>query len=184
MAVQLNNVYNSNAPSWKLKVEVQSKLLNSTKQTKPSLFRVYAAAASTNARQLIESGAIKAITPKDAATAIGSEGFVLLDIRPIWEREKARVTGSLHVPLFVEDEDNSPITLIKKWVHFGYIGLWTGQNFTTLNPDFINQVVDVVPEKDTKLLVACGEGLRSEIFIYIQNRVLISSFGLLFIKWF
>ncbi|KAH7514630.1 hypothetical protein FEM48_Zijuj11G0109700 [Ziziphus jujuba var. spinosa] len=162
MAVQLNNLYNSNASTWKLKVEVQLKLLKSTKQTKPpSLFRVYAASASTNARQLIESGDIKAITPREAATATGSEGYVLLDVRPVWEREKARVSGSLHVPLFVEDEDISPITLIKKWVHFGYIGLWTGQSFTTLNPDFLNQVVEVVPDKDTKLLVACGEGLRS-----------------------
>jgi rhodanese-related sulfurtransferase len=92
--------------------------------------------------------------------AMSSEGFVLLDIRPDWERDKARVAGSLHVPLFVKDMDNSPLTLLKKWVHFGYIGLWTGQNFTTMNPDFLQQVEAEVPDKDAKLLVACGEGLR------------------------
>lgn len=115
---------------------------------------------SSNGLQLIQSGAIRAIQPKDAAAAMKSEGFTLLDIRPVWEREKARVTGSLHVPLFVEDKDNSPVTLLKKWVHFGYIGLWTGQYFTTLNPDFLLQVEKAVPDKDSKLLVACGEGLR------------------------
>lgn len=160
MAVQVINLYGSNTSIWK--VQTQFKLPNSTKQTKP-FFRIYAAASSlSNARQLIESGTVKAIQPKDAATAMGCDGFVLLDIRPVWEREKARVTGSLHVPLFVEDEDNSPITLIKKWVHFGYIGLWTGQKFTTLDSEFLKQVEQVVPDKDTKLLVACGEGLRSE----------------------
>ncbi|XP_040869833.1 rhodanese-like domain-containing protein 10 [Glycine max] len=100
--------------------------------------------------------------PKDASTAINSEGFVLLDIRPTWEREKARVAGSLHVPMFVEDTDNSPITLLKKWVHFGYIGLWTGQYLTTLNSEFLIQVENSIPTgKETKLLVACGGGLRS-----------------------
>eukprot|EP00256_Glycine_max_P069182 XP_025983777.1 rhodanese-like domain-containing protein 10 [Glycine max] len=100
--------------------------------------------------------------PKDASTTINSEGFVLLDIRPTWEREKARVAGSLHVPMFVEDTDNSPITLLKKWVHFGYIGLWTGQYLTTLNSEFLIQVENSIPTgKETKLLVACGGGLRS-----------------------
>jgi rhodanese-related sulfurtransferase len=56
-------------------------------------------------------------------TTIESEGFTLLDIRPVWEREKAHVKGSLHVPLFIEDKDNSPVKLLKKWVLFGYIGL-------------------------------------------------------------
>ena len=115
---------------------------------------------STNARQLIQSGTVRPVRPSEAAGVIDAEGFVLLDIRPVWEREKAHVTGSLHVPLFVEDKDNSPLTLLKKWVHFGYIGLWTGQYFTTLNPNFLEKVEENVPDKSTKLLVACGEGLR------------------------
>lgn len=112
------------------------------------------------AEELIKSGAVRPILPKDAASAMESEGYRLLDIRPEWEREKARVSGSLHVPLFVEDKDNSPITLLKKWVHLGYIGLWTGQLFTMINPCFLQQVEEAVPDKDSRLLVACGEGLR------------------------
>ncbi|CAN1134396.1 Rhodanese-like domain-containing protein 10 [Linum perenne] len=123
--------------------------------------QIRAASAATNGRQLIQSGVVKPILPKDAAVATSSEGFTLLDIRPEWERNKARVTESIHVPLFVNDPDNGHLTLLKKWVHFGYIGLWTGQNFTTMNADFIQQVEGSVPDKNSKLLLACGEGLRS-----------------------
>ena len=136
------------------------------KHGKPPIFtistpsKLQTRAYSRNARKLIDSGAVRPILPKDAASALNSEGFILLDIRPEWEREKARVSGSVHVPLFVKDMDNSPITLLKKWVHFGYIGLWTGQSFTMINPDFVGEVETVVPDKDAKLLVACGEGLR------------------------
>ncbi|KAL1531655.1 Rhodanese-like domain-containing protein 10 [Salvia divinorum] len=113
------------------------------------------------AQELIQSGVVTPIPPRDAAEALESRGYTLLDIRPEWERSKARVSGSMHVPLFVEDKDNGPVTLLKKWVHFGYIGLWTGQLFTMINPSFLQQVEEAVPDKDSKLLVACGEGLRS-----------------------
>ncbi|XP_068644871.1 rhodanese-like domain-containing protein 10, partial [Aristolochia californica] len=116
-------------------------------------------------RELIELGQVRGLTPKEVGSALGSEDFLLLDIRPVWEREKARVSGSLHVPLFVEDADMSPITLLKKWVHFGYIGLWTGQRFTTINEDFVAEVERLVPDKVAKLLVACGEGLRSKVAV-------------------
>jgi rhodanese-related sulfurtransferase len=154
MAVQLNHL--STLSSNKHEKQPKPPLPSTRRRTALQLQAVY----SSNGRQLIQSGAVRAVQPKDAATAIESEGFTLLDIRPAWEREKARVKGSLHVPLFVEDKDNSPVTLLKKWVHFGYIGLWTGQYFTTLNPDFLLEVEKAVPDKDSKLLVACGEGLR------------------------
>nr|CAN82892.1 hypothetical protein VITISV_043095 [Vitis vinifera] len=141
MAIQLKLLYTST--------------LKHGKQGKPPIFNI------STPPTLQSSGAVRPILPKDAASALNSEGFILLDVRPAWEREKARVSGSMHVPLFVKDMDNSPITLLKKWVHFGYIGLWTGQNFTMINPDFVGQVEIAVPYKDAKLLVACGEGLRS-----------------------
>ncbi|XP_047316434.1 rhodanese-like domain-containing protein 10 [Impatiens glandulifera] len=122
-------------------------------------------AISGKTQQLIESGIVKPILPKDASSAMESEGFILLDIRPIWEREKAHVSGSHHVPLFVEDPDNGLLTLLKKWVHFGYIGLWTGQNFTMINSEFLQQVETKFPSKDSKILVACGEGLRSMVAV-------------------
>ncbi|PKA62683.1 Rhodanese-like domain-containing protein 10 [Apostasia shenzhenica] len=108
------------------------------------------------------SSPIRAIPPKDAAAALRpAGGYRLLDVRPPWERERAWIRGSLHVPLYVEDTQVDPVTLLKKSVHFGYIGLWTGQRFTALNPSFVSEVKRLVPRKDKKLLVACGEGLRS-----------------------
>ncbi|KAG6771674.1 hypothetical protein POTOM_023056 [Populus tomentosa] len=154
MALQLNHFYPYTSKHGK-----QPKPPLTSTRPRPAKFQVKA--ASINGRELIQSGAVRPIPPKEAAMAMSSEGFVLLDIRPDWERDKARVAESLHVPLFVKDMDSSPLTLLKKWVHFGYIGLWTGQNFTTLNPDFLQQVEAKVPDKDAKLLVACGEGLRS-----------------------
>lgn len=155
---QLNHLYTSTLRQKQL----QRKLpFFFTISPPPKLLHIRASSSSrSSARQLIESGTVRPILPKDAASALNSEGFILLDIRPAWEREKARVSGSVHVPLFVKDMDNSPITLLKKWVHFGYIGLWTGQSFTMINSDFVNQVQIAVPDKDSKLLVACGEGLR------------------------
>ncbi|KAG0477045.1 hypothetical protein HPP92_013444 [Vanilla planifolia] len=118
--------------------------------------------------QKVSPFAVPAIPPKDAAAALtkhGSGRYLLLDVRPPWEREKAWVRGSLHVPVYVEDTGADPITLLKKWVHFGYVGLWTGQRFTTINPGFVSEVEKVVPSKEEKLLVACGEGLRSTVAV-------------------
>ncbi|KAL6644879.1 hypothetical protein ACP70R_016487 [Stipagrostis hirtigluma subsp. patula] len=119
------------------------------------------------AEELVRSGAVKAVRPRDAAEAMGAEGFRLLDVRPAWERARAGVRGSAHVPLFVEDDDMGPVTLLKKWVHLGYIGLWTGQAFTKMNDRFLDDVAAAVAGdgKDAKLLVACGEGLRSLIAV-------------------
>ncbi|EAY89567.1 hypothetical protein OsI_11099 [Oryza sativa Indica Group] len=97
---------------------------------------------------------------------MSAEGFRLLDVRPEWERARAAVRGSAHAPLFVGDDDTGPVTLLKKWVHFGYIGLWTGQSFTKMNDRFLDDVAAAAGEgKDAKLLVACGEGLRSLIAV-------------------
>nr|XP_023925707.1 rhodanese-like domain-containing protein 10 [Quercus suber] len=155
MAIQLNHISTFNS-----KHEKQPKPPLPTTKRRPTL-QVNAESSSNNDRQLIQSQAIRAIQTKEAVAAINSDGFTLLDIRPVWETKKDRVKGSLNVPLFIEDKDNSPLTLLKKWVHLGYIGLWTGQYFTTMNPDFLLRVEEVVPDKDSKLLVACGEGLRS-----------------------
>ncbi|XP_043707526.1 rhodanese-like domain-containing protein 10 [Telopea speciosissima] len=155
MAIRIEKFYLSN-----LKHEKKTKL-QGTKPFFTRVLRLQVNAISSGARELIQSGTVRTIPPKEATTVIDSEGWKLLDIRPVWEREKALVSGSLHIPLFVKDMDSSPLTLLKKWVHFGYIGLWTGQNLTTINPEFLRQVEVAVPDKESKLLVACGEGLRS-----------------------
>lgn len=161
MATHLKyNLFNTSTLQ-KHKTQKQNNSFTTITQKTSRFHVINATSNNMSARQLIESGTIRTILPKDASTVMNSEGFILLDVRPNWEREKAHVKGSLHVPMFVEDKDNGPLTLLKKWVHFGYIGAWTGQYLTTFNSEFLSQVENVVPGKDTKVLVACGEGLRS-----------------------
>ncbi|CAN8270009.1 unnamed protein product [Cochlearia groenlandica] len=117
--------------------------------------------SAVSGKELITSGKVRAVEPREAKTVLATEGYVVLDVRPVWEREKSRVKGSLHVPLFVEDTDNGPITLLKKWIHLGYIGLWTGQRFTMFNDEFNLRVLKAIPDKQSNVLVVCGEGLRS-----------------------
>ncbi|XP_021908921.1 rhodanese-like domain-containing protein 10 isoform X1 [Carica papaya] len=148
--------------TWKQQKQSNSSIFTTVELPPP---KTLAVSVNTNGRQLIQSDIVRPITPKEATTIMNSEGFRLLDVRPMWEKQKAYVKDSLHVPLFVNDTDNSPITLLKKWVHFGYIGLWTGQKFTTFNPNFLAQMEAIVPDKNSKLLVACGEGLRSMMAI-------------------
>lgn len=156
MAIQLNHISTNNL---KHGIQLKSPIFTTINIQRFATLR--AKAVSGKAQQLLQSGTVRSILPKDAASVMESEGYTLLDVRPEWEREKARVSGSVHVPLFVEDKDNSPVTLLKKWVHFGYIGLWTGQKFTMINPEFLQQVGNEFPDKEAKVLLACGEGLRS-----------------------
>lgn len=156
MAIQLSH----HLPTPNLNYDKHPNASLSTTSSSPRFATLRANAISGNPQKLIQSGVVRSILPKEAASIIESEGYKLLDVRPEWEREKALVFGSVHVPLFVEDKDNSPITLLKKWVHFGYIGLWTGQKFTMINPEFLKQVEAEFPNKEAKILSACGEGLR------------------------
>lgn len=114
-----------------------------------------------DAQELVQLKVIKPIAPADAHQLLSQEGYKLLDVRPIWEWEKSYVNGSYHIPLFVEDEDTSYLTLFRKSIQMGYGGVWMGQRLTKRNEQFLEQVQSAFPEKDQKVLVACGEGLRS-----------------------
>lgn len=111
---------------------------------------------------MLRSGDIPTIAPQNAKPLLSDENsaYKLLDVRPMWEREKAYVTGSIHVPLFVEDEATDPVTLLKKQIQFGFGGAWLGQRFTKQNMSFVHQVEEALPSKNVKVMVACGEGMR------------------------
>ena len=55
-----------------------------------------------------------------------NEGYIVLDVRPHTEREKAPLVDAVEVPLFVPDEEMSVSTLIKKSTAFGMGGWWLG----------------------------------------------------------
>lgn len=111
----------------------------------------------------LRSGDIPTIAPQNAKPLLSDEtpAYKLLDVRPKWEYERAYVAGSIHVPLFVEDEANDAITLLKKQIQFGFGGAWLGQRLTKQNMSFVAQVEEAIPSKKEKIVVACGEGMRS-----------------------
>ncbi|KAH9567847.1 hypothetical protein CY35_03G047000 [Sphagnum magellanicum] len=133
-----------------------------------------ATASLRDVENMLRAAEIKTIAPRDAQSLLlsspnnnnsSSQSYKMLDVRPIWEREKAHVVGSIHVPLFIEDVDTSALTLLKKWIQMGYGGMWMGQRLTVKNTDFVDQVEDHLPSKEQRLMVVCGEGLRSMLAI-------------------
>ncbi|KAH9567848.1 hypothetical protein CY35_03G047000 [Sphagnum magellanicum] len=134
-----------------------------------------ATASLRDVENMLRAAEIKTIAPRDAQSLLlsspnnnnsSSQSYKMLDVRPIWEREKAHVVGSIHVPLFIEDVDTSALTLLKKWIQMGYGGMWMGQRLTVKNTDFVDQVEDHLPSKEQRLMVVCGEGLRCSGVLY------------------
>ncbi|KAG6553753.1 hypothetical protein Mapa_004668 [Marchantia paleacea] len=123
-----------------------------------------AVASMRDAEQLVQSGVVRNVGPEEVSALLSQGGYKMLDVRPIWEREKAYVAGSYHVPLFIADESTGPVTALKKAIQLGQGGWWVGLKLTIRNENFLEQVQATVPNGE-KLLVVCGEGLRSLLAI-------------------
>ena len=90
------------------------------------------------------------------------EGYIVLDVRPHTEREKAPLVNAVEVPLFVPDEELSISTLIKKSTAFGMGGWWLGGTHMIPNNNFAAEVQASIPDKESaKILCVCQKGLRS-----------------------
>jgi len=111
-------------------------------------------------QELLAQGTVTALRAKEVEPFLSSrQQWKILDVRPIWERERAFVHGSLHVPLFIEDDDNSLLTMLKRQIQFGFGGWWLGQKLTKENESFLEDVAST--SSTGKLVVTCGDGLRS-----------------------
>jgi rhodanese-related sulfurtransferase len=75
-------------------------------------------------------------------------------------RFQVHVTGSVNVPLFLDDADGSAVGALKQAVAYGSGGFWLGARSLTANAAFVDEVRAVVPTS-TPVLVACQRGLRS-----------------------
>ncbi|KAK9129035.1 hypothetical protein Syun_017832 [Stephania yunnanensis] len=100
------------------------------------------------------------VNADEAKKLVGADGYVVLDIRDKSQYERAHIKSCYHVPLFIENNDNDPGTIIKRTVHNNFAGLFFGLPFTKLNPDFVQSVKGQFAA-DSKLLLVCQEGLRS-----------------------
>lgn len=90
------------------------------------------------------------------------DGYIVLDVRPHTEREKAPLVNAVEIPLFVPDPDTTVSGLIKKSTAFGMGGWWLGGTHMIPNENFAAEVQSSIPDKETaKVLVVCQKGLRS-----------------------
>ncbi|KAG0586058.1 hypothetical protein KC19_2G060500 [Ceratodon purpureus] len=151
-----------------VQLQQQGRLCNSGKALKKlRILHSSPRASIRDVERMLRSGDIATIAPQNAKPLLSDEtsAYRLLDVRPMWEREKAFVAESIHVPLFVEDTATDAVTLLKKQIQFGFGGAWLGQRFTKPNDSFLAQVEEVLPSKNEKIIVACGEGMRSMMAI-------------------
>ncbi|KAL1818116.1 hypothetical protein DCAR_0522641 [Daucus carota subsp. sativus] len=96
----------------------------------------------------------------EEATKLVTQGYTVLDVRDRTQFERAHIKACKHVPLFIENKDNDPGTIIKRQLHNNFSGLFYGLPFTKPNPEFVQSVKSQF-SPDSKVLVVCQEGLRS-----------------------
>lgn len=103
---------------------------------------------------------MKSVSAKTAGELINSEGWILVDVRPPSEVERAAVKGSVRAPLYVPEAFDSLPNLMKHASWFGMGGWWLGGVHMRPNAEFMSLVRNAVPS-DARVVVACQKGLRS-----------------------
>ncbi len=74
-------------------------------------------------------------------------------------RRQARLKGAVEVPIFVTEESNDPVSLLKKMSAWSMGGFWLGGTHMKPNSGFVRQVAAAIP-KDSRVVLACQKGLR------------------------
>ncbi|KAI3996963.1 hypothetical protein MKX01_021239 [Papaver californicum] len=100
------------------------------------------------------------VSSDEAKELVAAEGYAVLDVRDSSQYDRAHIKSCYHVPLFIEDKDNDPGTIVKRTVHNNFSGLFFGIPFTKRNTEFMKSVRSQF-SPDSKLLLVCQEGLRS-----------------------
>ncbi|KAI3965928.1 hypothetical protein MKX01_010885 [Papaver californicum] len=100
------------------------------------------------------------VSSDEAKELVAAEGYAVLDVRDSSQYDRAHIKSCFHVPLFIEDKDNDPGTIVKRTVHNNFSGLFFGIPFTKPNTEFVKSVRNQF-SPDSKVLLVCQEGLRS-----------------------
>lgn len=111
-------------------------------------------------RNLSIRAEVNFVNAEEAKELIAVDGYTVLDVRDIYQFERAHIKSCYHVPLFIENKDNDIGTIVKRQLHNNFSGTLYGLPFTKLNPDFLQSVKSQFSPQ-SKLLVVCQEGLRS-----------------------
>jgi rhodanese-related sulfurtransferase len=104
------------------------------------------------------------VTPlnsKDAGYAIQLSDYILLDVRPSIEHDRAWVKNSIWIPMYDLDKHTSIGSLTKQAAHLINGGLWDGSRYLTANERFMPDLVKQIRDKNANVIVACQKGLRS-----------------------
>lgn len=100
------------------------------------------------------------VNAEEAKRLVGEENFSVLDVRDKSQYDRSHIQSSYHIPLFVENKDNDPGTIVKRTLHNNFSGLFYGLPFTKPNPEFVQSIKEEF-SSDSKILLVCQEGLRS-----------------------
>ncbi|XWS59226.1 hypothetical protein CRYUN_Cryun08bG0103500 [Craigia yunnanensis] len=111
-------------------------------------------------RNLSIRAEVNFVNAEEAKKLIAVEDYAVLDIRDKSQFDRAHIKSCYHVPLFIENQDSDPGTIIKRTLHNNFSGLFFGLPFTKLNPEFVQSVKSQFSPA-SKLLLVCQEGLRS-----------------------
>ncbi|KAK8705288.1 hypothetical protein V6N13_048892 [Hibiscus sabdariffa] len=111
-------------------------------------------------RNLSIRAEVNFVNVEEAKQLVAAEGYAVVDVRDKSQFDRAHIKSCYHVPLFIENKDNDPGTIIKRTLHNNFSGLFFGLPFTKLNPEFV-QSVKTQYSPESKLLLVCQEGLRS-----------------------
>ncbi|KAL4309165.1 hypothetical protein GQ457_01G014090 [Hibiscus cannabinus] len=111
-------------------------------------------------RNLSIRAEVNYVNAEEAKKLVAVEGYAVVDIRDKSQFDRAHIKSCYHVPLFIENKDNDPGTIIKRTLHNNFSGLFFGLPFTKLNPEFVQSLKSRF-SPETKLLLVCQEGLRS-----------------------
>ncbi|XP_017977212.1 PREDICTED: rhodanese-like domain-containing protein 9, chloroplastic [Theobroma cacao] len=111
-------------------------------------------------RNLSIRAEVNFVNAEEAKKLRADEGYAVLDVRDKSQFDRAHIKSCYHVPLFIENQDNDPGTIIKRTLHNNFSGLFFGLPFTKPNPHFVQSVKSQF-SPDSKLLLVCQEGLRS-----------------------
>ncbi|CAI5468920.1 unnamed protein product [Closterium sp. Yama58-4] len=110
---------------------------------------------------VVSPRAVDILTWDEAKEAVDKDGYAIVDIRDVTQYDRARISGSLHIPAFILNTDNDVGTIIRRAAHTSMPGNLYGLAFTKPNPDFISTIRSKFPSPDAKILFVCQEGLRS-----------------------
>ena len=105
-------------------------------------------------------------TVSDAARRVGAGDAVLLDVRPRYQVERARVPGSVNVELFRESTSRDVASVVRRTAlkNANPLTALYDKRICERNEDFIDDLkaVDGIT-RDSDIIVCCQEGLRSKM---------------------